>query len=142
MRSLGRCLVLLLVGTLTWGPSIASTADELPKPKILKPIEIKTIQEAESLDQEVHAVKVGYPHGKRVEFLGIMKILKDRKHVTQLTLHIPNSSHVKDEDLRVIEYMSHVKCLVLFDARDWKSPEIFESISAMENSEYLKCDFF
>jgi len=119
---------------------VPASADEVTLEKAL---EVTTLAQAQSLAPETTSVYIKYTSemNRADEFTRIMSTLARNPGIRHLTLYIPNSNHVKDQELDVLREFKSLETLKLTDARDWKAPSVFEQVAGIKGLTEVKLSF-
>jgi hypothetical protein len=132
MRSLLTATTLLLLSLYT-----------SPAAEPEKPVKVTTLKETNALSDDTKFVEVIYFHGlqKDGQFVAIMKSLASNPNISHLRLHLPNSSHIKNEHLEVLREFKHLESFDLEDDRDFGGDDILEQTMAMPKLKQVKLEF-
>ena len=104
-------------------------------------VKIASLDDATSIATGTTSVFVDYDMAMSKQFTQVMKALAATDQLGHLTLRIPNSSHVREENLEVLREFRSLTSLTLRDCRDWKEPTVFDHVGTLGGLQHLVLEF-
>lgn len=131
------------IGLLIALPAFAADPPPVPA-KGRAPVEVVTVHQAQTLPANVESVVLrhhGFVDRDQKAVTAILEALARHGGIRSLIFRLPNSKAVTKEHLDLLKTIKSLESLELIDQRDFKSPEVFKQVAAIENLRHLKMSF-